>query len=288
MGFLDESYTTLLSPLCRQSRKRDGPKGLHSQNEVHGSGHQLQEEGEHARYFDVVDIMEKGFARELVADFMEPLPDSRGLWKFSVVRSDDRQEYRLFCESGEFLMFARLGKDARRVDIFLYDPREKENALYDPARPAFSLACNAAKTDWRLTQERCDNCRHFPRQTSGCSFCRGNAELLRIKHSNVEVGDGVNHCMDVSIPGSAGQEGEELVTKMPTWNNKVECLVLDFKGRKVQASAKNFQLTLEEDDENSVICQYGKLGANTFGLDFRYPLTVAQAFGISLTTLHWV
>jgi hypothetical protein len=282
MGFLDESYATLLSPLRRPSPKEKEVGKCHSED---------HDGRNNDRYFDIADYMERGLARELVADFMEPLPDASSLWKFCVQRSDDRQEYRLYCDGGEFLMYARASRDCRRLDIFLYDPKDKESTLFDPLRPAFTMAANAAKTEWRLTQERCDNCRHSPEQHATCCCCRGRvSELLRVRHSNVEVGDGVNHCMDVFVPvdDNYGYAREHrFITKMPVWNDKVECLVLDFKGRKILASAKNFQLASEADESERVVCQYGKLSTNSFGLDFRYPLTVVQAFGISLTTLFW-
>lgn len=274
MGFLDESYHTLLSPLRVASK--DKQKGLVSNSTF------LDKD------FDLADSMEKGLARELVADFMEPLPDASNLWKFNVVRSDDRQQYRLYCEGGEFLLYAKASRDTRRVDLFLYDPAQKDCALFDAERPAFTMTCNPARTEWRLVQERCDHCRYATSHQT-CP-CRSHQEILLVRHTSVTIGSGVNHSMDVIIPanGYFGQTQEQrFVTKLPVWNEKVGCLVLDFQGRKILASAKNFQLSGEDDDSERVVCQYGKLNTNTFGLDFRHPLTVIQAFGISLTTLLW-
>eukprot|EP00425_Heterocapsa_triquetra_P037893 CAMPEP_0195089840 /NCGR_PEP_ID=MMETSP0448-20130528/29021_1 /TAXON_ID=66468 /ORGANISM="Heterocapsa triquestra, Strain CCMP 448" /LENGTH=113 /DNA_ID=CAMNT_0040123615 /DNA_START=116 /DNA_END=454 /DNA_ORIENTATION=- len=74
-----------------------------------------------------------------------------------------------------------------------------------------------------------------------------------------------------------GHETQHLITRQPVWNDEVESLVLDFKGRNVTASAKNFQLALEQKPAH-VICQYGKLTNTDFGLDFKFPLNVIQAF----------
>jgi len=279
MGLLDETCATLLAPLRLPSFSK-APL-------VDTSCPKARDD---AISFDILDSMEKGLARELAVDFMEPLPDSSNLWKFYMERSADRREYRLHCESGEFLLYGVMSRCTRRVDIYLYDSNEKDRALFELYRPAFVLTCNNAKTEWTLFQERCDRCRNAP-ECHACSCCRGRKELMYVHHSNANIGDGVNHCMDVRIPaGTEFGPAEEVrfVTKMPSWNAKLECLVLDFKGRKVMASAKNFQLALEGDESERVVCQYGKIGANRLSLDFRHPLTVAQAFALSLTTASWV
>jgi len=251
------------------------------------------------RAFDIADSMEKGMARELVTDFLQPLPDSDRLWRFRVERSEDRQRYRLFCDGGDFLLFARVCNAARRVEFFLYDPDEKENnGLYDPDRPAFTMSCSDSAMEWRLVQERSAG-----RATSPTARLQSGSprkqELASVWHDKEQIGGGISHCMDACIPreklfpgavlGPNEQDAEgprRFASRSPTWSDEVGSLVLDFKGRQVMASAKNFQIA-DEDDPDHVVCQYGKLGPNTFGLDFKYPLNVVQAFGISLTTLLW-
>mmetsp|Transcript_15361 Transcript_15361/g.31881 ORF Transcript_15361/g.31881 Transcript_15361/m.31881 type:complete len:288 (+) Transcript_15361:101-964(+) len=286
MGFLDESRASWLWPLRRTPSRENKAWG--------GDAETVKKDSERA--FDIADSMEKGFARELVADFVQALPDADRLWKFRVERSDDRQHYRLFCDDGDFLLYARLRNAARLVEIFLYDPNEKENkSLCDSDRPAFTLSCTHSADEWLLAQERCDNCRSSAK--SHLCGCYGKQELFRVRHSKMNIGDGINHCMDVELPpeGSLmawGQDAKQkhkqriLTTRAPAWNDEVSSLVLDFKGRQILASAKNFQLS-EDSSPDNVLCQYGKLGTNSFGLDFKYPLNVVQAFGISLTTLLW-
>jgi len=238
------------------------------------------------RAFDIADDMEKGFARELVADFVQPLPDADRLWRFRVERTGDRREYRLFCDSGDFLLFARLRNAASLVEIFLYDPNEQESiSLHDPDRPAFTLSHRASSHEWRLTQERCDNCRCSAKPHL-CG-CFGKQELLCLRHRQQDIGDGISYCMDVEVPPESLLERRRILsTRPPKWSYEANSLILDFKDRKILASAKNFQLS-EKASPDHVLFQYGKLGPNSFGLDFKYPLNVIQAFGISLTTLHW-
>merc|ERR1719453_2515256 len=104
--------------------------------------------------------------------------------------------------------------------------------------------------------------------------------------------------MDVDIPqiGTDGQseiwcgmcDGSdeariELTSLRPKWNEKLSSLCMDFKGRVEAASAKNFQLCL---DEKPVLI-YGKKKNGTFALEFEHPLSTAQAFTIALSTMYW-
>lgn len=268
-------------------------------------------DSDHERAFEIADTLEQGLAREIVTDFMHPLRRSSKLWRFHVVRSDDRLQYRLFSDEGDFLMFAQAFPDTRKVQFFLYNPSDKHrepSSLFDPSRPAFTMNWNEARTDWRLVQEKCENCQFSPKHLS-CACC-GKQQVAFVKHSRTPIGDGIFNCMEAHVPGLYSDESrviwcpklgrgnlgidplyesyesQRLVTKKPVWNDEVESLVLDFKARSILSSAKNFQLSLGRKPEH-VICQYGKIGTNTFSLDFRYPLSVIQAFATSLTTMFW-
>ncbi len=67
--------------------------------------------------------------------------------------------------------------------------------------------------------------------------------------------------------------------------------ILNFNGRVLQPSKKNFQLILEGSDSDEadkshkVILQFGKRKKNVYALDFSYPLNAIQAYGICLSTL---
>lgn len=246
-------------------------------------------------------------AREIVTEFTHPLRRARQLWKFQVSRSKDKLQYRLVSGNGDFLMYAKVNLEAGQVGFFLYDPDENEK-LFNSAKPAFTMSWNKDKTQWYIVQERCENCQFCPKHLS-CS-CYGKQQIAWIGHHRKPIGDGIFNCMEVQVPGlhedgsrvvwcplngrddlSApldpdSHEAHELITNEPSWNDEIQSLVLDFKGREILSSAKNFQLGLSQNPEH-VLCQYGKTGPHTFGLDFKYPLSAVQAFGISLTTIFW-
>jgi len=75
-----------------------------------------------------------------------------------------------------------------------------------------------------------------------------------------------------------------LHNKPPKWNEKVAAFVLNFNGRVTMASVKNFQLVLEDDEEN-VVLQFGKVGKDEFTMDYKWPMSPLQAFSICLGSL---
>lgn len=269
------------------------------------------EDHEYERAFVLANTLEQGFAREVATDLLQPLRRSNRLYQFHVIRSADLLQYRFCSDDGHFLMHACLLPDARRVDFHLYNPcdRDTSTSHFDPSRPAFTMTWNEAKTEWMLVQEKCECCQFSPKHSS-CSRC-GKQQVAFIRHSRIVIGEGSFNRMEINIPGlysddqrviwcpklgrgdlsldplDDSHESLRLITKRPEWNSQVQSLVLDFKGRRIAASAKNFQLIVEQGTDR-VVCQYAKIGSNTFCLDFRYPLSAVQAFASALTTAFWV
>ena len=83
-----------------------------------------------------------------------------------------------------------------------------------------------------------------------------------------------------------------LKNKAPRWHEHLQCWCLNFHGRVTVASVKNFQLAATVDqsqpggkgDEDTVLLQFGKVGEDTFTMDYRRPLSAFQAFSICLTS----
>ncbi|KAB7494212.1 Tubby-like protein [Armadillidium nasatum] len=75
----------------------------------------------------------------------------------------------------------------------------------------------------------------------------------------------------------------ELQNKTPVWNEDTQSYVLNFHGRVTQASVKNFQI-VHEDDTEYIIMQFGRVAEDVFTMDYRYPMSALQAFGIALSS----
>uniref|UniRef100_A0A7S3Y106 Tubby C-terminal domain-containing protein n=1 Tax=Heterosigma akashiwo TaxID=2829 RepID=A0A7S3Y106_HETAK len=72
--------------------------------------------------------------------------------------------------------------------------------------------------------------------------------------------------------------------KPPVWAESLGAYVLNFDRRVSMASVKNFQLVAETDWSETHL-QFGRFGRDLFSMDFAWPLSPVQAFGISLSSL---
>ncbi|XP_052171179.1 tubby-like F-box protein 3 [Diospyros lotus] len=125
-----------------------------------------------------------------------------------------------------------------------------------------------------------------PTQTE---FLLGNVEtppslpFFRSKSTRMEN----FHCGPLST-----QKDDMLVlkNKAPRWHEQLQCWCLNFNGRVTVASVKNFQLvaSVEEgaavQEQENVILQFGKVGKDVFTMDYQYPISAFQAFGICLSS----
>lgn len=97
---------------------------------------------------------------------------------------------------------------------------------------------------------------------------------------------------DSKTTGPASGGCTVLRNKAPRWHEHLQCWCLNFHGRVTVASVKNFQLVATMDqsqpggkgDEETVLLQFGKVGDDTFTMDYRQPLSAFQAFAICLTS----
>ncbi|KAK4803646.1 hypothetical protein SAY86_003463 [Trapa natans] len=124
--------------------------------------------------------------------------------------------------------------------------------------------------------------------TLRCPSSAEEASLEPEKKANVQSDTETNKSASSSSPyGST-----VLRNKAPRWHEHLQCWCLNFHGRVTVASVKNFQLVATVDyrqpggrgDENTVLLQFGKVGDDTFTMDYQQPLSAFQAFAICLTS----
>jgi hypothetical protein len=258
------------------------------------------------RSFDLVDDMENGLCREMITSFITPPSLDRPGMRLIVERSPDRSEYILRSKDSEPLLFARGSKNGRQIDMYIPIGGDPPLAL----GPAFTLAAsNADRTAWVLSSRRCECCAYLP-EAKTCTSCSNEyrRDLAFIRTSLEEVHDTHINCMEVEIPAlcadgnpttwcrrTGGYHSDlakkrKLVSRRPKWSEEVDGLQLDFRGRVTRASPKNIQLDadwVQKSSNQKPELLHGKIGDDTFVLDYHFPLGMAQAFAIALTTQWW-
>ncbi|KAE8723477.1 Tubby-like F-box protein 7 [Hibiscus syriacus] len=96
----------------------------------------------------------------------------------------------------------------------------------------------------------------------------------------------------LKMPKNAAPGHAIFNNKAPRWHEHLQCWCLNFHGRVTVASVKNFQLSATVDpsqpggkgDEDMVLLQFGKVGDDTFTMDYSHPLSAFLAFAICLTS----
>lgn len=181
-----------------------------------------------------------------------------------------------------------------------------------PARPKFTMRYSEGLDQWVLMQSTCSRCAQRPWHLT-CDFMGKSQQLAFFQHSRKPAGKARVHAVDMDIPmlvggatsvwcpvaagrdlGRQPTRGEEscieslhLSSQLPVWDEEVESLVLNFgNNRSVAVSPMNFMVRMDTSREGFVF-QHGKMGQNSYFLDFRHPLSTVQAFALALTSLLW-
>ena len=74
-----------------------------------------------------------------------------------------------------------------------------------------------------------------------------------------------------------------MINKSPKWNEQMQAYCLNFGGRVTKASVKNFQLVAADQQDRNIL-QFGKVGKDTFTMDYSWPINALQAFALCLTS----
>ncbi|GMJ13836.1 tubby like protein 7 [Hibiscus trionum] len=118
-------------------------------------------------------------------------------------------------------------------------------------------------------------------------FCSVKCPLPEERTTNKHLDESEAKMPENAVPGHA-----ILKNKTPRWHEHLQCWCLNFHGRVTVASVKNFQLAATVDpsqpggkgDGETVLLQFGKVGDDTFTMDYRQPLSAFLAFSICLTS----
>ena len=113
-----------------------------------------------------------------------------------------------------------------------------------------------------------------------------------IHHTSTTTTMTISEPEPMATSGRAKDAPLMLKNKSPRWHEQLQCWCLNFKGRVTVASVKNFQLVAAVDpsheasqiDQDKVLLQFGKIGKDTFTMDYRYPLSAFQAFAMCLSS----
>eukprot|EP00746_Dinoflagellata_sp_MGD_P163988 gnl/MRDRNA2_/MRDRNA2_92365_c0_seq1.p1 gnl/MRDRNA2_/MRDRNA2_92365_c0~~gnl/MRDRNA2_/MRDRNA2_92365_c0_seq1.p1 ORF type:complete len:258 (+),score=65.20 gnl/MRDRNA2_/MRDRNA2_92365_c0_seq1:82-855(+) len=219
--------------------------------------------------FDAADAMERGL--------IGPTPSAEEDRLLEVTKKEqhlrvkvlkDGIEHRLTDEEGELQLVARRREDCS-VDIYLAS--EGTDGV-----PSFKMTFDEDKNEFRLM--------HF-RQT-GFELQPKCQELLRITQTLEKIGKGRCIYLGVTVHDPVKRTFQQLGSKRPVWNKRLQSLTMDFGGRCDKASPRNFQMC-PPDDEDTSLMFFGKIGRNTFAMDYVEPLGALHAFAIAISTQHW-
>ncbi|XP_050218845.1 tubby-like F-box protein 7 [Mercurialis annua] len=220
-----------------------------------------------------------------------------------------------FMDKGKFLLAARRNRHGAHTDYIITlspsDLSQGSNAYVGKLSSDF-LGTNFTIYDSRPPHDGAKPSssrasRRFASKQISPQVPAGNFEVGQVSYKfNLLKSRGPRR-MVCSLNGSSLQEtpsdgdskmkGPEscctiLRNKAPRWHEHLQCWCLNFHGRVTVASVKNFQLVATVDqsqpggkgDEEIVLLQFGKVGDDTFTMDYRQPLSAFQAFAICLSS----
>eukprot|EP01016_Furgasonia_blochmanni_P040549 TRINITY_DN5186_c0_g1_i13.p3 TRINITY_DN5186_c0_g1~~TRINITY_DN5186_c0_g1_i13.p3 ORF type:complete len:139 (-),score=0.30 TRINITY_DN5186_c0_g1_i13:428-844(-) len=72
-------------------------------------------------------------------------------------------------------------------------------------------------------------------------------------------------------------------SKPPIWSEEAQAQVLNFGGRVDKHSVKNFQL-IDQEDDNVIYMEFGRVDDDSFNLDFQWPFSPMQALAVALSS----
>jgi len=242
---------------------------------------------------------------ELVQMFMQPLPKEVGILECTIMRNKSgfnfwNPKYTLVLSDGERFLLNGKKRGGNKTSNYLVT-LDQDNLKKKGGGYLGKLRANFMGTEFAIYDQG-----ENPKKAKGLDGAR--REMASVLYESNVLGSKGPRKMRVIIPAidkddniwtwkpineedtmvekyKEGKKDMMLVfhNKEPKWNETVQAYVLNFNGRVDQASVKNFQLIMG--DENYIFMQFGKVGKHHFNMDVQWPLSMFQAFSISLSSI---
>ena len=263
---------------------------------------------------------ESGECRESISDQLQSPTSRAGMKSLYFLLTDVPEEFVLAREpsGADFLMSAKLSAQKRVFSIYLHKPSER---AYSESSPEFRLSWSPDTQIWSASVEaetvRCDTCLYNRRNPS---LVEVKPRFLEIKQDvedggsnsrwyhmevsglSTEFGDRVLECArckclkaeNVSPSNQSGAKRRifpefHLHSVTPSVSSVGELSIkFEAEDRKILASARNVQLMTQSIGKCAqVVFQFMRVDGMRFKLDYRSPVSVAQAFCMALSTHFW-
>ena len=271
------------------------------------------EEKEGFRFGDSVDW---GNTKEIKKLLMEPIPKSAGMVKCYIKRNKGKSrflpEYRIYLKDGDkFLMTTKKRKKKKTSNYLISMARNDHNKGSE--KILGKLRSNFMGTEFQIYDDGknpknldpfFDEKNNDPVRTELGSILYGNNIGSARGPRNMQVCINkirpAGECMkqwqpahkDESMIQCFKHKSESAMrhllffeNRRPKWNEDMCAYVLNFNGRVTMASVKNFQLIdKNSEDGKQVILQFGRTGDDEFIMDVQWPISLYQAFAISLSS----
>ena len=140
-------------------------------------------------------------------------------------------------------------------------------------------------------------CSKFSLYDNGCKRAKSRKEIGNIVYTHKSWSNPRGLLIRCPYEDANGRQRDVcMVNALPEWDPVLKIHSLKFNGRATEVSVKNFKLirdgvqssggSADSDDDAMFFLRLGKISKDTFNVDYRWPMTPLQAFGIALTSFE--
>ena len=274
-------------------------------------------------FIDLIGQAELGASREILHTHLQSPSHRSGMQTCFLIQPNVKAEYFLSRDrSGDHpILYAKLDEAARLFNIYRHKPGDFN---FREELPDFKLSFSQTHDRWSASVFHnsfvCDKCTYTRRDRSYSIGSLSSSSSMSHKTSAnlLEVSQGVEnlhtgqHWFHMSVNGRSVEFGEDLVecpectenfnsrqmnastnpglevhSIQPAVKNGELKVKFITNNREILPSARNVQCASSKHNED-IVFQLVRVGeSGVFNLDYKFPLSLLQAFFIALTTHHW-